>query len=84
MELRFVRDAQGRELNFVVVKNGKPVFAVECKAGDTGISRNISYFAQRTNIPRFYQMHNGSKDYEIAEHHARVLPLTSFSRILAV
>lgn len=27
MELKFVRNSQGRELDFVVVRNGKPAFA---------------------------------------------------------
>jgi hypothetical protein len=35
----------------VVLKNGKPEFAVECKSGPRTLSRNIRYFAQRTPIP---------------------------------
>ena len=84
MELRFVRDAQRRELDFVVVRNNKPEFAVECKTGEKNISRNISYFAERTNIPTFYQVHLGTKDYELAKHRARILPLTALANILAV
>ncbi len=84
MELRFIRDSQGREIDFVVVKNRKPVFAVECKTGEQGLSRNIAYFCQRTDIPCFYQVHIGSKDYEVAEYKARVLPFTSLSRLLSV
>lgn len=84
MALRFVRDSQGRELDFVVVRNNKPEFAVECKMGEQQMSRNISYFAQRTDIPRFYQVHTGEKDYEIAEFKARVLPFTVMAGILAV
>ncbi|MFA6294746.1 MAG: AAA family ATPase [Victivallales bacterium] len=84
MELRFVRDSQGRELDFVVVRNNKPEFSVECKMGERQLSRNISYFAQRTNIPVFYQVHMGEKDYEIAEFKARVLPFAAMSRILGV
>ncbi len=84
MELRFVRDSQGRELDFVITQNGSPLFAVECKTGDKALSRNIAYFAARTNIPLFYQVHMGDRDYEIAASKARVLPFTTLSRILAV
>lgn len=84
MELRFMRDAQGRELDFVVVRNNRPQFAVECKMGERQLSRNISYFAQRTNIPLFYQVHMGEKDYEIAVSKARVLPFATLAGILAV
>ncbi|MFC1766464.1 ATP-binding protein, partial [Planctomycetota bacterium] len=60
MELQFIRDSQGREIDFVVVKNSKPLFAVECKSGEQGLSRHVSYFSQRSNIPNFYQVHMGT------------------------
>jgi hypothetical protein len=47
-------------------------------------SRNIFYFAQRTNIPLFYQVHTGQGDNEIERARARILPLTGFARILGV
>ncbi len=84
MELRFVRDSQGRELDFVVVRNNKPEFSVECKMGERQLSRNISYFAKRSNIPLFYQVHMGEKDYEVAEFKARVLPFTRMVGILGI
>jgi len=83
MELRFIRDAQGREIDFVVIENNKPVFAVECKTGEQGLSRNISYFSQRTSIPYFYQVHTGAKDYEVTEYNARVLPFITFASLLS-
>ena len=73
MELNFIRDSVGREIDFVVVKNGKPVFGVECKSGDSKISKNITYFSQRSIIPCFYQVHMGQKDYEVADARARIL-----------
>ena len=82
MELRFVRDAMGRELDFVVVKNNKPLFAVECTTGDRNLSRNIAYFSQRTEIPYYYQVHTGDTDYDRAELKARVIPFTRFSELL--
>ena len=82
MELRFVRDAIGRELDLVVIANNKPLFAVECKTGDRNLSRNIAYFSQRTDIPFFYQVHTGDRDYERAELKARVIPVTRFCELL--
>ena len=79
MELRFIRDAQKREVDFVVLKNRKPLFAVECKAGEKACSPHLRYFKERTPIPFFYQVHQGSKDY-IAEDRIRVLPLLTFCR----
>jgi hypothetical protein len=36
---------------FVVLRNGKPEFALERKTGERALSRNIIYYAQRTAIP---------------------------------
>ena len=79
MELRFLRDVEKREIDFVVLKNKKPIFAVECKTGEKQVSPHHAYFKQRTTIPMFYQVHLGEKDYSPAEG-IRVLPFTTFSR----
>jgi predicted AAA+ superfamily ATPase len=64
MELRFLRDTDGREIDFVVVQDGKPRFAVECKTGERGVSDAVRYFAQRTPIPAFYQVHLGERTWQ--------------------
>ena len=64
MELRFLRDTDKREIDFVVIKNKKALFAVECKTGEKQISPHINYFKERTGIPKFYQVHLGSKHVE--------------------
>jgi predicted AAA+ superfamily ATPase len=84
MTLNFVRDALGREIDFVVVRNRKPEFAVECKTGDRELSRNIAYFAERSSIPIFYQVHLGDRDVELTKHRARIIPFMTFVRTLAV
>lgn len=63
MELRYLRDTDKREVDFVVLKDGKPVFAVECKSGEKAIGSALRYFAERTPIPRFYQTHLGERHY---------------------
>jgi predicted AAA+ superfamily ATPase len=47
MDLRFLRDTDGREVDFVVIKNRVPQFAVECKTGSKAVSPSIRYFAER-------------------------------------
>jgi predicted AAA+ superfamily ATPase len=84
MSLRFLRDSNGREIDFVVLKNGKPEFAVECKSGGRALSRNIVYFSQRTPIPRFYQvhLHSDGEDSEWADAKARIIPFLRFCETL--
>ncbi len=79
MELRFLRDTSRREIDFVVLKDEKPEFAVECKTGERGVSPHIRYFKDRTTIPKFFQVHQGQKDFE-PETGVRVLPFLRFCR----
>lgn len=81
MELRYLRDTDGREIDFVVMKDKKPLFAVECKTGDKQKSKHIQYFKERTNIPAFYQVH--LKENEFGEpSHGKVLPFIKFCKEL--
>jgi predicted AAA+ superfamily ATPase len=77
MELRFLRDTSRREIDFVVLKNKKPIFAVECKTGEKSVSPHLLYFRQRTDIPRFYQVHLGERDF-VSDGNIRVLPFSRF------
>lgn len=79
MELRYIRDIDGREIDFVILKNKKPVFAVECKTGEKSFSKHLFYFKERTSIPQFYQVHLGTKDY--VNENCRVLPFSTFCEI---
>ena len=78
MDLRYVRDTDKREVDFVVLQDGQPLFAVESKRSDTTPSPSCRYFRERTPIPAFYQVHSGTKDFGHAETDVRVLPFLTF------
>lgn len=78
MELRFIRDTDKREVDFVVLRDGHPEFAVECKSGERGASPACNYFRERTSIPLFYQVHLGKKDHGNATAGTRVMPFATF------
>lgn len=82
MELRFLRDIDRREVDFVVLKNKRPLFAVECKTGERSIGSGIRYFAERTPIPVFYQVHRGKASFGDAR--IRVMPFTRFCKELGM
>jgi len=84
MELRYLRDTDKREIDFVVLENNKPLFAVECKSGEKALSPHIRYFAERTQIPKFYQVHMGEKDFGLPAKGGRVLPFLKFCKELAL
>lgn len=76
MELRYLRDTDKREVDFVVLEDKKALFAVEVKTGDSSLSQSLHYFAERTDIPKFYQVHLGEEDYEKGQ--IRVLSFRQF------
>jgi len=82
MELRFLRDTDAREVDFVVLENRKPLFAVEVRTGEGSVSPAVRYFKQRTSIPRWYQVHLGKKD--VVVDGVRILPLATLCREVAI
>ncbi len=55
-ELHYLRDRQGREVDFLVTINRRPWFAVEAKVSHTSLDPNLRYFRDRLKIPWAYQV----------------------------
>lgn len=82
MELRFMRDTDRREVDFVVLRDRQPEFAVECRTGERSPSPAIDYFRQRTTINDFFQVHLGTRDF--ISNRTRVLPFQRFCQELSL
>lgn len=81
MELCYLQDVEGgKELDFIVIKNKKPLFAVECKTGERSLSPSLSFYQKKLNIPKVYQVHLGTKDTGHEERGGRLLPFERFSQ----
>ena len=52
-KVHYLRDVEGREVDFLFTIDKKPWFSVEVKLRADKISKHLSYFAERLNIP-FY------------------------------
>ena len=63
-------------VDFVVLRDRRPLFAVECKSGQGAIGPAVRYFAERAPIPRFYQVHRGEKHF--ASGKVTVVPFARF------
>ena len=48
--LSYIRDKDGREVDFLVTKNEKPVFMVEAKFNDETISKNLTAFQDNARV----------------------------------
>jgi hypothetical protein len=75
--LHYVRDATGREADFLVAVDRKPWFMVEAKVGDEAISKPLAYLAARLEVPQVFQVVlEGRRDFE--RDGIRVLPAHRF------
>jgi predicted AAA+ superfamily ATPase len=55
-ELRYLRDKLKREVDFVVVRDGRPWFLVEVKNSDTKLSEVLGYFQMQTKARHAFQV----------------------------
>ena len=55
-DLRFVRDKEGREVDFLVVRDDKPWMLVECRSSDVEPSAVLRSFRDRLDVPRAFQL----------------------------
>lgn len=78
MELRYLKDIDGKELDFIVIKNAKPLFALECKTGEKQIQKSAAFFQDKFKIPKVYQVHLGTKDFGHAAKGGRIIPFYKF------
>ena len=54
--LSFLRNVDGKEVDFLITVDEKPWLAVETKLNDTAVSPHLHYFNERMNIPFLYQV----------------------------
>ncbi|MBU2573874.1 MAG: ATP-binding protein [Elusimicrobia bacterium] len=67
LELRYFRDVQGREVDFVIVENRRPVRFIECKWGDEEVQPALRYARERFPEADFWQISAaGTRDYHTA------------------
>jgi hypothetical protein len=77
VDLRYVRDRTGREVDFLVTVNRKPWFAVDAKVSDTAIDPSLVYFRDRLKIPFAYQVVLESPR-DFVEKGVRCVPAAAF------
>lgn len=78
LELRYFRDTDGREVDFVVTEDGKPIWAIECKLSDGAVAKPLSYFKNKFPGCEVYQlMYEGKEDFVNGDG-IRVMPALPF------
>jgi len=55
-ELRYIRDKQKREVDFLVLREGAPWLLIEVKHAETKLSPNLAYFQEATGAAHAFQV----------------------------
>ena len=80
-ELRYLRDKQKREVDFVVVRDEQPYFLVEVKAQDTRLSPQLAHFQRQVKALHAFQVvvHTDYVDVDpFSRHDPCVVPARTF------
>ncbi len=78
VELRYFRDIDGREVDFVITENSTPIFFIEAKWKDAEIVKGLKYLKKRFPHTQAFQISaEGKKDY-LSPDGIRVCPALKF------
>lgn len=82
LELRYFRDVDGREVDFVVTDRRKPILIVEAKLDDVALDPSVRYLKGKFPECPAWQIHaRGTKDYQTPDG-IRVAPAMTLLKTL--
>ncbi len=81
-ELRYFRDQDEREVDFVMIENQKPVLFVECKRTEFSPDPNLKYLKSKFPEVRAIQLVNAQRPRRITEQGIEVIWAPEFLRTL--
>jgi len=82
LELRYFRDIDSREVDFVIVERKDPIMMVECKLSSGPAAPSLKYLAERFPDCAAYQVHlRGRKDAFVANG-IKLWPAEKFLQLL--
>lgn len=77
VDLYYLRNAQKKEVDFLVTYNGNPWFAIEAKLNRTTVSPNLYYYSSKLDIPFLFQVVK-KKEVDILIEKVRVISADKF------
>ncbi|MBW2266330.1 MAG: ATP-binding protein [Deltaproteobacteria bacterium] len=80
-DIRYIRDREKREVDFVLVKDNEPLALFEAKESDANISKSAAYYSLRMKIP-FFQIVKKAKKVETFPDNRYVIPALNFLMLI--
>lgn len=81
-ELRYFRDVEGREVDFVAVEDGKPILLVECKSSNRDVSQALRYLKARFPDTDAWQVAASGEEDFVTREGIRVAPALELLKTL--
>ena len=78
VELRYFRDIDRREVDFVILEDQAPVYFIECKNSDRDTSRSLRYLKKRFPDVRALQISLAGSRKFVTREDIEVMPAASF------
>jgi predicted AAA+ superfamily ATPase len=86
LDLRYFRDPEGHEVDFIILRKKQPWIAIEVKSSEQEISTSYKYFLNRVQMPFAYQIHLksdvDSRLPNINQSRVRIMPVAKFLQLL--
>jgi predicted AAA+ superfamily ATPase len=82
-ELYYIRDREKREVDFLVVWDGTPWMAVECKVQTPKRATHLRYYAGKLHVPQRFLVTLRGEDYLERASGIRFIPAARFLMALA-
>lgn len=77
VELKYLRDIEGREVDFLIIIDNKPWFVVEVKSSEQKVSKHLNYFNKKMKIPFSYQVVD-LENVDFLQNNVRVISVDKF------
>ena len=78
-ELKYIRDKESREVDFIILKNNKVFALIEVKFSDDKISKSLQYYSEKLKPTHSLQIVAHLKQEYKRSHCRVVLPQTAFN-----
>jgi hypothetical protein len=82
LELRYFRDVDGREVDFVVVERRKPILMVEAKLASGALPPSVRYLKRRFRGCDAFQVHLRGRDQSVTAEGIRLWTAARFLQTL--
>lgn len=84
LELRYFRSRMGHEVDFVLLRRGKPWLIIEAKLSEQPLDSGVRYLLERVPVPFAFQVHlRGGRERRAVDVGKSVVRHVSAARLLA-